>query len=130
MKTDHQSTYEQLGYLFYAIASADKNVRKEETTKLKNLITREWLPLEKSTDEFGTDAGHYISIAFDYLVNRGMSPGEAFQSFAEYYRQHPADFQKPIKRKISATAMAIANSFAGINKKEREYISQLHILMS
>lgn len=94
MKLNYQNLYENLGRLFYAIAAADQNVRPEEIEKLKTLVGKEWLPLENSTDNFGTDAAHYISIAFEYCLSESVSPADAYSLFSTYYEEHETAITK------------------------------------
>jgi hypothetical protein len=129
MKINYQKIYENLGYLFYAIAAADQQVRPAEIEKLKTLVAKEWLPLENSIDNYGTDAAHYISISFEYLLNESIPSDEAYSVFSDYYQQHSAAFSTELKQKISKTSSAIANAFAHRNKNEQQYITQLHRLM-
>jgi hypothetical protein len=129
MKLNYQKLYENLGYLFYAIAAADQHVHREEIDKLKILVGKEWLPLENSTDSYGTDAAHYISIAFEYLLSEGMSSEDAYKVFSDFYDESEAGFSKDLKRKIKSTATAIAGAFGGKNKKEQLLIGELNRLM-
>ena len=129
MKVNYQSIYEKLGYLFYSIASADNRIHPSEVEKLKAMVAREWLPLEDSIDKYGTDAGHYISISFDYLMSERIPPQDAYSVFADYFQEHAAAFSKELKKKISTTATAIANAFADRNKYEKKYIDQLQRLL-
>jgi len=128
MEINYLKIYEQLGNLFYCIAAADNNVKPQEVAKLKELIDRDWLPLENSKDRFGVDAAHYIFITFDYQLASSASARESFILFADYYKAHKSAFSKSMKNKISSTATAIANSFAGTNKSELTYLTQLHQL--
>ena len=129
MKINYQNLYENLGHLFYAIAAADQHVHREEIEKLKNLVGKEWLPLENSTDNFGTDAAHYISIAFEYCLSESISTEDAYHVFSDYYEENESAITKDLKRKIKTTATAIANAFAGKNKKEEKVIDQLNKLL-
>lgn len=129
MAINYQRIYEHAGYLFYAIAAADGAVKDAEIAVFKDLISKEWLPLEDSTDEFGTDSAHYIFITFDNLLDRGVSPDEAFASFKDYFDEHSSAFSYPIRKKIYTTATAIADAFAGKNKAESDYIKVLRKLM-
>lgn len=129
MKINYQNLYENLGRLFYAIAAADQHVHREEVEKLKTLVGKEWLPLENSTDSFGTDAAHYISIAFEYCLSESISSEDAYALFSTYYEEHEASITKELKRKIKTTASAIANAFAGKNKKEQKVIDELSTLL-
>lgn len=129
MEINYQRIYEYAGYLFYAIAAADGAVKEAEIAAFNDLINKEWLPLEDSTDEFGTDSAHYISITFDNLLDRGVAPDEAFASFKSYFDDHHAAFTENIRKKIYDTAIAIARAFAGENKAESGYIKELRKMM-
>lgn len=129
MRINYQNIYEKLGYLYYAIAAADKQVHPAEIEELRVLIAKEWLPLENSIDKYGTDAAHYISIAFEYLLSESIPASEAYGVFADYYEQHTAAFSQELKKRISTTASAIANAFASRNKNEQKYLDQLRRLL-
>ncbi|WP_338407064.1 hypothetical protein [uncultured Flavobacterium sp.] len=60
--------YQQLGKVFYRIASADKVVQKEEIAQLNEIIKNQWLALEDSLNELGDDAAYQIEMVFDSLV--------------------------------------------------------------
>lgn len=129
MEINYQRIYEHAGYLFYAIAAADGAVKDAEVAVFKDLVSKEWLPLEDSTDEFGTDSAHYIFMAFDTLLDRVAPPEEAFATFKDYFEEHHAAFSPSIRKKIRVTATAIAGAFAGKNKAESGYIAALGKLM-
>jgi hypothetical protein len=129
MKINYQKLYENLGYLFYAVAAADHHVHRDEIDKLKVLVGKEWLPLENSTDSYGTDAAHYISIAFEYLLSEGMAAEDAYTVFSDFYKESEAGFTKDLKQKVKITAKSIATAFGGQNKKEQRFIDQLNKLM-
>jgi hypothetical protein len=129
MKLNYQHLYENLGHLFYAIAAADQHVHREEIEKLKILVGKEWLPLENSIDSFGTDAAHYISIAFEYCLSESIPSEDAYGVFSAYYDEFESAITKELKRKIKITATAIADAFAGKNKKEQQVIDRLNKLM-
>jgi hypothetical protein len=125
MVVNYQRIYEHAGYLFYAIAAADGAVKDAELAVIKDLINKEWLPLEDSTDEFGTDAAHYIFMSFDILMDRGTSADEAFEVFKDYFDAHKNAFTEPVRQKILMTATAVARAFAGQNKAESKYLKEL-----
>lgn len=125
MVVNYQRIYEHAGYLFYAIAAADGAIKEAELSAIKDLINREWLPLEDSTDEFGTDAAHYIFMTFDTLMDRGTPADEAYAVFKDYFDTHEAAFTDPVRKKIRLTASAIARAFAGQNKAESKYLKEL-----
>ncbi len=129
MTTNYQKIYEQLGNLFFAIAMADNHLKHKEVEKLKELVAEEWVPMEHSTDEFGTDAAFYIYIAFDYLTDSFTTAEEAFEMFREYYEIHKAVFSEKLKNQIMTTATEIAVSFRGISKAEHRYLEKLELLL-
>lgn len=122
---NYQRIYEKLGYLFYAVAAMDHHVAPGEADTLRDTVKKIWVPIEDSTDEYGTDAAYYIDISFEYLLNEGTDPEEAFQEFERYYSEHSAVFSKAIKDKIRATAKAITHAFKGRNKKESAALKRL-----
>lgn len=127
---NYQRIYEKLGYLFYALAAADKQVKPKEADRLRELVKQVWLPVEDSTDEFGTDAGYYIDISFEYLLNEGSDPQEAFQEFEDYYSEHAGAFTKAILDRIKTSANVIAEAYHGRNKKESDMLKRLNKLLA
>lgn len=123
MIVNYQKIYEQLGYLFYSIAASDKHVMKQESEILKKEIEKEWIPLEDSTDEFGTDAANYIYFTFDRLSDMDFSPREAFDSFKAYFETHANAFTPDVRSRIQRTVSHMANAFAHKTKTE-EYIEK------
>lgn len=129
MKTNYKDLYEKLGYAFYAVASADGHVRKEEEEELKRTIEICWAPLEPSTDEFNTENAHYIFFSFDYCCAEQMNAEEAYNIFLAYFNDHHEAFSKPITHKILSTIYAISNVFRDQNRKEAAFVSRLEQLL-
>ncbi|HLT73922.1 MAG TPA: hypothetical protein VKZ68_02510 [Ohtaekwangia sp.] len=130
MKINYQKIYEQLGYLFYALASANKHLREREYEVLKKDIERDWIPLENSTDEFGTDAANYIYFTYDSLVDQDYPPLDAFKSFRQYFQEHSPAFDEEIRGRIKKTALDMANTFPHPNKTEEYIIRELQKMLS
>jgi hypothetical protein len=130
MIINYQKIYEQLGYLFYAIASADRHSRAKEFEILKQDIIKEWVPLETSTDEFGTDAANYIYFTFDNLLDQEADPEESFASFKEYFELHAHAFDKNLRKRIEKTAFHMATAFAHKNKTETKILQELKKLLN
>ncbi|MEZ4740324.1 MAG: hypothetical protein R2818_13430 [Flavobacteriales bacterium] len=120
--------YTNLGYLFYSVAASDGHVRPEEVDKLKALIKAQWLPMENSRDALGTDAAHYIDIAFDYAHTEGMSADDAFERFEEHLMANADLYDKGLCRMIRQSAGAIASAFSGRNKSEVRQLVSLELL--
>ncbi len=129
MVINYQKIYEKLGYLFYAVASADKVVTTAEVERLKEMIQKLWLPAEPSTDEFGTDAAHYIWISFDYLMNEGVDADIAFDEFRRYYLEHKDHFPDEMRKNIKMTCREIAGAFRGPSKRELETLQDVEDLL-
>ncbi len=128
MTTTYQDMYTSIGYLFYSMAASDGQVRPAEVEALKALIKEQWLPLDDSRDELGTDAGHYIDISFDHANDHGMDPDEAFAKFMLDYQENHAHYDNGLRRMIHQTAAAIAGAYAGNNKSELRRLAQLELL--
>ena len=128
MTPSHQTMihfYQHLGKLFFSIASVDKTVRKEEIAQLKEIVKKEWLPLENSFSEFGDDAAYQIEIVFDWLVENDWNIGKTMPDFEGFRKEHPSIFTPQVNDLILKTAKAITNSFSGKNKSESVLIEKL-----
>lgn len=117
--------YQQLGKLFYSVASVDKTVRKEEIAQLNEIVKKEWLPLENNLSEFGDDAAYQIEIVFDWLVENDWKVGETIPDFKGFKKEHPSLFTSQVNDLILKTAKAITNSFSKKNKSESVLIEKL-----
>jgi len=128
MKPSHQTMihfYQQLGKLFYSVASVDGTVRKEEIAQLNEIVKKEWVPLENTFSEFGDDAAYQIEIVFDWLVETGWNVGKIIPDFQSFKKEHPSLFTPQVNDLILKTAKAITNSFSGKNKTESVLIEKL-----
>lgn len=121
--------YQQLGKVFYSIAAVDNAVRKEEIDKLKQIIQREWLPIETTFDKFGSDSAYQIEIVFDWLVENKWDFEQVLPDFKIFREEHTHLFTPEINTLISKTANAIATSFSGKNKAEHVMTSQLNAIL-
>jgi len=117
--------YQNLGKLFFSVASVDKTVRKEEITQLKEIVKKEWLPLENSFSEYGDDSAYQIEIIFDWLVENDWNIGKTIPDFEGFKKEHPSLFTPQVNDLILKTAKAITNSFSGKNKSESALIEKL-----
>jgi len=122
--------YQQLGKLFYGVASADKTVRKEEIAQLKEIVKKEWVPIENTFNEFGDDSAYQIEIVFDWLVENDWNIGKVIPNFKIYRKEHPSLFNPQVNDLILKTAKAIADSFSGKNKSESVLITELSDILS
>lgn len=121
--------YQQLGKLFYSIAAVDHTIRPEEIAQLKKIIQREWLPLESSFDQFGSDSAYQIEIVLDWLSENEWDYDHNLSDFKFFHNEHHSLFTPEINSLITKTAEAVAKSFSGKNKSEHVLISQLNFIL-
>jgi hypothetical protein len=117
--------YQKLGKLFYSIASADKEVQKEEVSQLKKLVKKQWVPQEDSLNEFGDDAAYQIEIVFDWLLANDGHIKSVIPDLIDYKKEHPSIFTPKMNVLILNTAHSIADSFSGEQKVELDLINEL-----
>jgi hypothetical protein len=122
--------YQLLGKLYYSIASADKNVQKEEVAQLNKLVKKQWVPQEDSTNEFGDDAAYQIEIVFDWLMANDWHIKNVIPDLILYKKEHPSIFTSQMNGLILKTAHAIADSFSGEKKLELDLIDELSAILS
>jgi uncharacterized tellurite resistance protein B-like protein len=121
-----QLFYKELGRLLYAIAAVDGSVNDKEMATLKRIVSEELVPLEASTDHFGTDQAYITEFEFDVLADRSASPEGAFDSFIAYMARHKNDLDPERKELIYRAADAVASAFHGVNKAELPFLVELH----
>ena len=121
--------YENLGKLFYSVASADGKVHIKELDKLKEIVRESWLDVDDIEDRYHSDAAYQIETVFDWLLEYEKESSACFVDFAEFYNEHPKLFPKHTRNLIYDTANAIANSFARKNKAELIILGKLALLM-
>jgi glycosidase len=130
MKSNIKTTetfYHNLGKLFYAVAFADKTVRKEEVETLREYVKKHWLSYDDLKDVFDSDAAHLIEIVFEGVQAFEETSKDMLNAFISYKNQQPHLFTEKVNQLIIETSKAIAYSYAGINKSELVIISQLEI---
>jgi hypothetical protein len=124
-----QKFYQQTGYLAYAVAAADKHITEAEVRTLKKEVTDNWLALEKTKDEFGTDAAYQIEIVFDWLAEESPSSKEAFEQFSDYVETAGPFLTDDLKMQLVDLANKIAISFHGANKAELDILFRIQKLL-
>jgi hypothetical protein len=122
--------YQQLGKLFYGVALSDKTVRKEEISKLKEIVKKEWVPIETTLNEYGDDSAYQIEIVFDWLVENDWNIGKVIPNFKIFKKEHSSLFTPQVNELILKTAKAIAVSFLVKNKSESALITELSTILS
>ena len=119
--------YQEIGKLFFAVAFADKKIHANEVKQLQETYRKAWLHKDHTTDEYGEEATHQIEIVFDFLLEEHdeINSFDMLDVFAEFKAAHPSFFTKALNKKIMDSAMAIADSYAGVNKSEMVTISKI-----
>jgi hypothetical protein len=120
-----QNFYQELGKLLFAVAKADGTISKKELKALHESVLSDILPLEDSTDEFGTDAAFYVEMQFETLEVNNANPDECFQSFVDYVKEHHSAFNEELKQLVIKVSEKIANSYYGTNSKEQKLLNEL-----
>jgi hypothetical protein len=117
--------YSELGKLLYAVADIDKVITTEEKKVFQDLISNELAPLEKQTDEFGTDLAYYTEVEFDFLDEQIADAPAAFESFISFVEEHRTGIHPDMKKVITHLVSEIANAYRGKNSREEKLINDL-----
>jgi hypothetical protein len=115
--------HEALGYLFYAIAAADKKVAPREIEVFKSIIKTDWLPAEEKVE-----ALFQVEIVFDRLLEQMVDADAALGTFKLFKENHSDLFTDELKKRIWKTANSMAEAVAGKNKSELVLLSQLSVV--
>lgn len=121
----YKNFYSEVGKLLYALAKADGSITAEEIKAIHQLVLKDLVPLEASTDEFGTDSAFYVEMEFDFLNENFYDPDVAFNSFITYVDDHYSAFDEHLKSAILNVATTLFNSFHGTNIKDHNYLVKL-----
>ena len=123
------SFYQLLGRIFYATAQADKVIRPEEVSELKQIIKNVWLDADNVIDQFNSDAAFQIEIVFDYLLDNEIIVEGIINQVKSFKSIHKSLFTKNTIELIMKTALGITSSFAKNNKSEVVFLSQLRLAL-
>lgn len=121
--------YSEVGKLLYAIAKSDGVIAMEEIKKIHQLVIKDLVPLESSTDEFGTDSAFYVEMEFDYLNEKMYDPDVAFSSFVDYVEKHHGAFDIKMKTAVFNVADRLTQSFHETNIKDHYMMEKLKVVL-
>ena len=121
----YKNFYSEVGKLLYALAKADGSIAPEEIKAIHKLVLEDLVPLESSTDEFGTDSAFYVEMEFDYLNENFYDSEVAFNSFVDYMEDHYTAFDDKLKEVVFKVAETLTNSFHETNIKDHYMIIKL-----
>ncbi len=128
-KEEGSKFYQSLGYLFYAVAAADKTVKPKEVETLIQIIKTDWLPVANTESSITKETVLQIQVAFDRLTKEAADSKGAMAVFRSFKEKHENIFTQEVKTRIWKTVNSIAEAVAGKNKSELVLLSQLSILL-
>lgn len=118
------SFYENLAYLYYAVATVDGSARIQEKRKIKELVDMYWT---LKTEQI--DGRQIIFSTLKKLFKEQYDSESAFQHFRQFFLEQPELFDEMLKKTILDTADKIAMAFSKRNKSESVLESRLYFLM-
>ena len=120
------SLFENLGKVFYAVATADRNLHDDETARLKSEIETYWKPRFSKAPY---SMAYYIWHAFERSRSSKLPAEKAFEEFTSFFKNEPVHFTQEIRDLIMDTANAIAAAYADKNKSELILLAKLQLLL-
>ena len=127
MKIYFEDVYENIGNLFYALASEHGKLNKVTFDKLKRLVDQQWYPAGKEM----TLESHLLQClhsALEKAFNASKDPEQAFLHFKNYFTIHSEPFGQALRSRIFATSNTIASEFSG-NGKKSDFLKGLEKLL-
>lgn len=121
--------YKELGNLFYAIAAADKKIRREERAQIEKEIQETWRNHDHTTDRFGTDRAFLIEFEFEAMEDENETAETAYIRFESFFEEYGNQVDVPTRHSIFNSARHIAECVRKINTTELDYLMRLKKLM-
>lgn len=118
--------YEAIGHMCYAVAAADRTIHPSETMAVKSAVKEYWVPLEDSTDAFGSDQAFQAEMTFEWLCESEADSAESLRKFLGFVTGNPSFFPEEVRVRVMNTAHRIASAYSGENKSELVVLSKLH----
>ena len=124
-----QKVAEAIGYVLYAVASADKRISPEEKQVIELYLRNNQKTLMNLEDPTGTKSVEIILEKMDFLLHQKMKSEMAFQLFSELYQADKKLFSAEIKQLISDICIKAAVAVNRMNKSELVVLSQIELLL-
>lgn len=118
-----------MGNLFYAIAAADKKIRKEERSQLEKEIQETWRHYDHTTDRFGSDRAFLIEFEFEAMEDESVMAETAYSRFESFFNEFDSQIDYTTRHIIFNSARHIAECVRKINTAELDYLMRLKKLM-
>lgn len=114
-----------IGYLVYAVASADRHVSHEEKKVIHDLVNEHWKTLADKDDPFGAYALDFIDKIVGVLEHEHMKSEEAFDHFKKVYSENRSYFSEELKQFVIELCIKTGVSFNRMNKSELVLLSRI-----
>jgi hypothetical protein len=124
-----QKVAEAIGYVLYAVASADKCISPEEKQVIELYLRNNQKTLMNLEDPTGTKSVEIILEKMDFLLLEKMKSEMAFHVFSERYQTNKQLFSAEIKQLISDICIKAAVAVNRMNKSELVVLSQIELLL-
>lgn len=118
-----------IGYLVYAVASADKYVSPEEKKVVHDVINENWKKLADKEDPFGVRALDFIDKMVSVLEEKHVDSEEALQLFEEVYLSNKESFDSELKWFILEVCIQTGSAFNRLNKSELVLLSRIEKIL-
>jgi ABC-type Zn uptake system ZnuABC Zn-binding protein ZnuA len=124
-----QKVAEAIGYVLYAVASADKRISPEEKQVIEQYLRENQKKLVRLEDPTGKKSVEIILKKIDFLLLEKMKSEMAFQLFSERYQTYKKLFSAEIKQLIIDLCIKAAVAVNRMNKSELVVLSQIELLL-
>lgn len=124
-----QKVAEAIGYVVYAVASADMRISDEEKQVIEQYLHKNIKTLVHPEDPIGTKSVEIILKKIDFLLHEKMKSEKAFQVFSERYKADKKLFSAEMKQLILDLCIKAAVAVNRMNKSELVVLSQIELLL-
>lgn len=118
-----------IGYVVYAVASADNHVSPEEKKTIHEIINEHWTILSDSEDPFGARALDFIDKMVLVLEEKHIDSEFAFDQFKEVYEVYKPEFTTDLRKFILDVCIKTGSAFNRMNKSELVLLSRIEQLL-
>ncbi|MBL0048184.1 MAG: hypothetical protein IPP32_08850 [Bacteroidetes bacterium] len=122
---NHQQLYEELGKLLYAISNADGEIHDKEISSVHSIVMKDFVPYEEQTDKAGINDAFYTEFEVEALTEEDADVENAFASFIDFLKKNAKEVNPTLKLSVMAAAQHVAESYKGINRVEKYYLTKL-----
>jgi hypothetical protein len=123
MKVHFEHIYENIGFLFYAVASERGRLNAVTYDRLRRLVERQWRPAGNG-ETIESQLVYYLHSAMYEAYNQALPPEQAFERFKRYFRIHSLPFGSDLRTRIFSTADMLASEFS-IDGKQSTFLNSL-----